>query len=263
MTRLIKSAFAQRATIWRLAKYDIKSRYLGSALGSFWVFVLPLINLSIMWFAFEFGLKAKEQNGMPFILWLVSGMVPWTFFSEAVSASTGSIIEKSYLVKKVVFNVELLPIVKVAASATLFLFLMIVMVAIFSVYGIYPNIYWVQVPYYMTCLFFLIFGISWFTSSIVVFYRDLGQVISVLLQVGFWLTPIFWSPKILPKQFSFITFLNPMNYIITGFRDSFMFDNWFWENPMSTVYFWSVVTFFWIVGSCLFRKLRPHFADVL
>lgn len=263
MLEIVKSFFKYRTVVWSLAKNDIKSRYLGSTLGSVWIFLLPLVNLFIMWFAFEHGLKTGAQHGVPFILWLITGMFPWTFFSESISSSTSSILEKSFLVKKVVFNVELLPLIKIVASLILFGFLSLVMILVFFAYGIFPDRYWLQIPYYAMCLILLVMSFSWFTSAVVVFYRDLGQVVSVGLQIGFWATPIFWSPALLPDQYRFITFLNPVNYIVSGYRDSFIVKSWFWEMPWQTLYFWTFIFVFSISGLLVFKKLRPHFADVL
>lgn len=263
MLELLKSLILHRKVVWTLAKNDIKSRYLGSSLGALWIFVLPLINLFIMWFAFEHGLKARPQGGAPFILWLITGMFPWTFFADAVSSSTNSVIEKSFLVKKIVFNVELLPFIKIVASSVLFAFLSLVMVIVFLVYRYLPDIYWLQIPYYMICLLALIMSLSWLTSAIVVFYRDLGQLIAIALQIGFWVTPIFWSSAQLPAHLRFVTFLNPVSYIVTGYRQSLIDKVWFWEFPAQGLFFWCFIFFFSTLGLVVFNKLRPHFADVL
>lgn len=263
MFSFLVSLLKNRSIVWSLAKNDIRSRFLGSFLGVLWVFLLPLVNLSIMWFAFEIGLKSGKQGGVPFILWLVTGMFPWTFFSDALLNSTNSVLEKSFLVKKIVFNVELLPLVKIVASMVLFVFLIFIMILLFLFYGLYPDIYWTQLIYYSICLLLLVMSLAWFTSSIVVFYRDLGQIVNVALQIGFWATPIFWSPSMLPKKLAFVTFLNPVNYVVSGFRDSLILKKWFWEYPGQAIYFWGFTICFFIIGLLIFRKLRPHFADVL
>lgn len=260
---LLSSLYSHRYILWSLAKNDFRSRYLGSLLGVLWAFLLPLVNLSIMWFAFQHGLKATPVERVPFILWLVTGMFPWAFFSEAVLNSSNSIVEKSFLVKKILFQVEFLPIIKIVASLFPFLFLSVVMLILFILCGFWPDLYWLQVPYYVICLCALVLSLSWLTSSIVVFYRDLGHVISVCLQLGFWITPIFWSPEKLPENFRFVFFLNPISYIITGYRNSLISKMWFWQEPVQTVYFWILTLSIGFFGLFVFKKLRPHFADVL
>lgn len=263
MSKLLKSLILQRQMVLSLAKSDFRSRYLGSLLGILWAFLLPLVNIVIMWFAFEYGIKANPKNGVPFILWLVSGMFPWAFFSDAILSSSNSIVEKSFLVKKVVFDVGLLPLIKVISSLFPFLFLSAVMLLLFIFYGYWPDIYWLQVPYYGICLCLLVLSFSWLTSSVVVFYRDLSQLIGVGLQLGFWITPIFWSPEHIPQKFHFLVFFNPVNYIITGYRNSLITKVWFWQEPLQTLYFWLFLCCLGGAGLIIFKKLRPHFADVL
>lgn len=263
MFQMFKSIIMHRGIIWELAKNDIRSRYLGSILGSLWIFIMPLINLTIIWGAFQFGLKAGQVNNVPFILWLITGLFPWIFFSESVLATSNSVIEKAFMVKKIVFDVELLPFIKIVASSILFIFLSLVMILMFLGYGHFPNKYWLQIPYFMFCLFSLVLSVSWLTSSIVVFYRDLGQVVSAGLQVGFWVTPIFWSPDLLPQKLRFLIFINPVSYIVSGYRDSLISKQWFWHSPIESLCFWGLVVACHVIGIVIFRRLRPHFADVL
>lgn len=263
MVPFLGAFIAQKHIVWNLVKSDFRSRYLGSFLGVLWAFLVPLVNLGIMWFVFEFGLKASPKEGVPFILWLVTGLFPWAFFSDSIQSATHSILEKSFLVKKVVFNVELLPLIKIFAAGIPLAFLTIVMLGMFAFYGYSPDLYWLQILYYSMCLVALVFSIASFTSAVIVFYRDLGQFIGMALQFGFWGTPIFWSPGQLPPRFQIFDFLNPVSYIVSGYRDTLIGKQWFWDNADQTLYFWSIVLILGFFGQKLFQRLRPHFADVL
>lgn len=95
------------------------------------------------------------------------------------------------------------------------------------------------------------------------FFRDMGQIVAIFLQFGFWLTPIFWSVKILPERFRSIVQYNPVYYIIEGYRDSLIYNTWFWEKVGLSVQYWVITLLFFFMGAVVFRKLRPHFADVL
>lgn len=246
-----------------LAKMDFKSRYLGSSIGSFWAFIFPLINLAIMWFAFHFGLKTPSVQGVPFILWIITGLFPWSFFTDAITSSMNSVIDKAFLVKKVVFPVELLPLIKIFASLIIFVFLNIIMILVFLFNGSVPNLAWLQVFYFGFCLTALVLSLAWLTSSVVVFYRDLGHVITIIVQLGFWASPVFWSGDNLPEKYWFILFFNPVAYVINGYRAAFFREEWFWTKPYEAIFFWGLVCLFTFIGYWLFRKLRPHFADVL
>uniref|UniRef100_A0AAE9TKJ9 ABC transporter permease n=1 Tax=Paenibacillus polymyxa TaxID=1406 RepID=A0AAE9TKJ9_PAEPO len=133
----------------------------------------------------------------------------------------------------------------------------------FSIYGFQPNIYYLQIPYFLICMIALLLGLSWITSSLVIFLKDVGQVVSMILQFGFWLTPIFYSLTAIPEKYQFLIKLNPLYYIIEGYRGIFLYHYWFWERPQQTLYFWLVTFIFLLIGYYLFKKLRPHFADVI
>lgn len=246
-----------------LTKKDFKTRYVGSFLGILWAFIQPTIQIIIFWFVFQVGFKSTPIDNFPFILWLISAMIPWFFISDSIQGATNSITDNSYLVKKVVFKVGLLPIVKIYSALWVHIFFIAVIFLMFSIYGYYPNVYNFQVIYYVFCISVLVLGISLITSSLIIFFKDMGQIVSTILQFGFWLTPIFYSLDIIPQKYAFLLKLNPAFYLIQGYRDTFIYKSWFWEHPKLTLYFWFCTIVILVVGRTMFKKLRPHFADVL
>jgi len=137
------------------------------------------------------------------------------------------------------------------------------MVILYLCYGINPNIYYIQFFYYLICIIVLVFATSLITSAIVIFFKDLGQIIIIFLQIGMWMTPIMWSHTILDNSTKFIAYMNPMFYITEGYRDTFINYIGFWTKPIQTLYFWVFTIILLIIGLSVFKKLRPHFADVL
>lgn len=259
----IEDLYKTRGLIWQLAQRDFKSRYLGSYLGLLWALIHPMATILVLWFVFEIGFKSKPVNDCPFILWLMTGMIPWFFFADAFSSSSNSIFEYSYLVKKVVFRLSSLPIVKIISALIIHLFFIMVILLSFALYRFPIDIHVLQILYYFPAALFLLIGLSWLTSSLAIFLKDIGQIIAVLLQFGFWLTPIFWSMDLLPPKYHSIIKLNPVFYIIEGYRDAFINKVWFWEHLNCTIYFWAVGGVLFISGALVFRGLKPHFADVL
>ena len=259
----LKTIWQNKRLLWSLIKNDFRQRYLGNVLGIAWAFIQPTATILIFWFVFQVGFKSQPVDNFPFILWLVAGMFPWFFFAEALSTGTNSIIANAFLVKKVVFRVSLLPIIPLFSALIVHLFFIFFMFGMFLYYGYTPDIYALQLFYYLFALSILILGLSWITSSVVVFFRDMGQLVSMLIQFGFWLTPIFWSMKMIPEKYHWIIELNPMVYIIDGYRNSMIYHKWFWEDMHMTLYYWSITLALFILGGLTFKKLRPHFADVL
>ncbi len=259
----IEDILKSRQLIFELAKKDFKSKYLGSFLGIIWAFIQPTITILIFWFVFQVGFKAMPVDNFPFILWLMCGMIPWFFFSESITLATNSIIDNSHLVKKIAFRVSILPIIKILTALFIHVFFILFLILMFLIYDYQPDIYYIQLIYYLFCTIFLVLGVSWVTSSLVVFLKDIGQIVNMLLQFGFWLTPIFWSLNMVPEKYYFLIKINPFYYIVEGYRDSLIYHKWFWQHAHLTPYFWFVVVFFLMLGAIMFRRLRPHFADVL
>jgi len=262
--RFLKHIIQNKELLITLIKNDFKKEYLGSYLGFLWAFIQPIAFMLVIWFVFQVGFKARPVEGnIPFFLWLIAAMIPWSFISNALMSGVNSIIGYSFLVKKVSFRVSILPIVKIGSALIIHLGLLLFLIASFVIYGYNPSIYWIQVIYYLFAAFVLILGISWMLSAIKVFVKDVSNIVAILLQFGFWLTPIFWNINMIPQKYRFIIQMNPFYYIIQGYRDSFIYHVWFWERMGLTIYFWSVAIFFFIIGAIVFKRLRPHFGDVL
>lgn len=262
--------FANRKLIWSLSKNDFKTRYAGSYLGIIWAFVQPIVTVLVYWFVFEKGLKAggvntKEGIEIEFVLWFVAALVPWFFFAEAWGNATNALLEYSYLVKKVVFKISILPIVKIISALFVHLFFIAFIIILYACYGYYPDAYYLQIIYYSLCMFVLALGLSYMTSAIVVFFKDLNQIISIILQIGMWLTPIMWNIDGigLSETAKNIFKLNPMYYVTMGYRDTFINEVWFFDHPFQTLYFWGFTLVTFLLGTFIFKRLKVHFADVL
>lgn len=259
----LRGIWRDRKVLWGLAKNDFRARFANSLLGGFWAFAQPLVTLLVLWFVFEVGFKNPPVSDVPFIVWLAPAYLVWAFFSEALVNGTNCLMEYSYLVKKVNFRVSLIPQVKIISSAfihaafILFIFFMLI------VCGVPLSIYNIQVLYYFACVCILLMGLNWLLSAIAPFVKDVVSVVNIIIQIGFWATPIFWSPEGMAPAVQVILHFNPMFYICRGYRDSFVDHVWFWERPMSTVYFWCAAAVCLMLGAYLFKKLRPQFADVL
>ncbi len=253
----------RRYLIWELIKREVAAQYIGSRLGFIWTIINPLALILIFWFVFGFGLKAKPLNNIPFAIWLTAGMAAWFNFAEIWGRATAIVVANPHLVKKVRFPTSILPVVTVGAalvSHTIFLGLLIVLLWGYHI----PLTFWIgQAAYYYAAMVVLVLGLSWLTASVNVFFRDTTQVVQLLLQIGFWGTPIFWDINIMPPTVRTILKLNPIYYIVQGYRDSFIYGVPFWHDWRWGLYFWSVAGLILMTGALVFRRLRPHFADVL
>lgn len=261
---LVQELKNNKELIWNLAKNDFKTKYAGSYLGIIWAFVQPIVTILVYWFVFQFGLRAGSPiKDIPFILWFITGLIPWFFFQDALLNATNCMLEYSYLVKKVLFKISVLPIIKIISALFIHLVFIGFLFFVSAIYGFYPSQYTVQLIYYSFCTFCISLALSYLTSAIVVFFKDLGQIINIFLQIGMWMTPIMWSYKMVPEKYQWILKVNPLYYIIEGYRDTFINKVWFFERYFQTIYFWIITLILFVIGAMIFKKLKPHFADVL
>lgn len=260
---MIKELVKHRKLIFELSKNDFKAKYATSFLGTVWALVLPLTTILVFWYVFQMGLKNSDINEFPFIVWYVPAFLSWNYFAEALSGATNSIREYSYLIKKVNFPVTIIPVVKIVSSLFVHIFFLLIIILINMVYGIMPSIYYVQVFYYMTCVTLFLLGLGWLFSSLSVIVPDMANVVNVILQIGFWVTPIIWNPENMSERIQNIMKINPMYYICQGYRETFIYQKWLWKNIEGLVLFWGVVLFIWFLGGYVYMKTKDRFADLL
>lgn len=262
--RFFKHLFNAKELILTLIVNDFKKQYLGSYLGLVWAFLQPMTFMFVIWFVFDIGMRAGPPVGdTPFFLWLICGMVPWFFISGALTSGTGAVVSNAFLVKKVHFRVSVLPMIKISSELIIHVALLGFMMIAFLLYGYTPSVYWLQIPYYLICTIVLLLGLTWLSSAIRVFVKDIGNFVAVLMQMGFWATPIFWSLDMLPEEYRWILKLNPAYYIVEGYRNTFVTHEWFWEDMTLTAYYLGFALVSLLLGAIVFKRLRPHFGDVL
>ena len=257
-----------RKLIWKLAKNDFKNRFAGSYLGKVWAFVQPVITVALYWFVFDYvmGARAEALAGtiqIPYVIWLTAGLVPWFFFSEAITGGTMALLEYSYLVKKVVFKISVIPIIKIISASFTHIFFVCFMLVVYVCMGYTPDLYLLKITYFSLFLFLFVLALVYSTCAMVLFFRDLAQIINIGLQIGMWATPILWDLNTVPPVMQFVLKINPMFYIVNGFRSAMFENTWFWQDFYSTMYFWIVTVVLFGIGALIFRRLKVHFADVL
>lgn len=248
----------------KLVKNDLKSRYSGSVFGIVWAFIQPLVTILVFWYVFQIGFRNPPVDNIEFILWFIAADIPWIYFNDAVLSSTNVLYEYSYLVKKMKFKVWMLPVIKVFSSLYIHVFFMIFIVGMYLLYGYSFQISWLSMVYYSFAMTVLITGIAFIVSSLAVFLKDASQIVGIILQIGFWLTPVFWADSSMNASVLRILKLNPLYYIISGYRDAFIYGVHFWQESVRlTLYFWIAAGFVLLAGIKVYKKLEVHFADLL
>lgn len=263
MLETIVDIWKERKLILVLSQADFKKKFVGSYLGIFWMFVQPIISILIYYLVFQVGFKTNPVDDMPYVLWLMPGIFPWFFFNEALQGGVLTLNSYQHLVKKIVFKIDILPMVKIVSSLFLHLIFLYINIIVYLLWGEFPSFWWLQSIYYLICNLLLIIGLVYLTAAINVFIKDMNQIVNICLQFGFWLAPIMWDESVMPAIMRPFLRLNPFTYIVNGFRDSFVFEVGFWERPIDTAYFWIITLIILLIGVKLYKRMEPHFADML
>lgn len=248
---------------WQFAIDDFKMKYAGSILGGAWAFLQPIITILLYWFVFQLGFRSQPVENFPFILWLVTGLVPWFFVNEAVISATVSLVEYSYLVKKVLFNIKILPLVKILSTFFVQIALVVFTIILFIIFGYYPQLDYIRIFIYLIYMFLLAAGLGYLSATIYVFFRDTIQIVNIIFQILFWTTPIVWDFQIMPEAIRNILIYNPLYYIINGYRRIFIFQDQNIQSIGMVVYYWCAAILLFAAGRILFNKCKDHFPDVL
>ncbi len=247
-----------------LVENDLKSRYSGSAFGIVWAYIQPLVTILVFWYVYQIGFRNAPVKDVEFILWFSAAFIPWTFFSDGTISSANVMYEYSYLVKKMKFKVWELPLIKVCTSLTIHLFFVVFLLGMYLLYGHDPSWTWIGILYYSFYTCVLLVGNAFLNASLTVFVKDFGQLVGILMQIGFWLTPIFWSAETMSPSVLRILKLNPMFYVATGYREALIDGVWFWQRSMGqTVYYWGIAFGIVLLGVMVYRHLKEHFTDLL
>ena len=249
--------------LWSLAKNDFKARFASSYLGAVWAFAQPMATMLVFWYVFQVGLRNAPVGGVPFIIWFAPAYLIWVYFSDTVTMTTACMSEYSYLVKKINFRVSIIPVMKLISGSLVHIAFIIFIFFLNIFYGYGISVYNLQAIYYFICTFILLIGLGWLLSAITPFVRDVPSIVGVVLQILFWTTPIVWNPDNMSESVQFVLKINPMFYICRGYRDAFINHIWFWQYGFSGLYFWCITLIIFALGAYTFKKMRPHFADVL
>ena len=252
-----KSLYDYRELLKTSISKDVRGKYKNSILGVVWSFLNPLLQIAV--YALVFPLLMRGAGIDNYTVFICCGLIPWTFFSAAISRTAFTIIENGNILKKVYFPREILPISVVTSEAINFAISTLIIIAFVIGYGVGITKYVIFYPLILLIQYFLLIGISFIVSSVTVFFRDLQHFINIALQLFFYATPIVYAPGQIPESFQWIIQYNPMTYIINAYRDIFYYKQEPDVLSLVIVLVFSIVLC--LVGYFIFHKLQKKFAE--
>ena len=265
LINIIKEHIAYKKQIGKLAMADLTKTYRGAALGWMWAIIKPTVTIFVYWFAFSIGLRMSSNvNGYPYFLWLIAGVVPWFYMSEMISGGTDAIRRYGYLVTKMKFPVSTIPTFVNISKLLVHCILVFIVIVIFRLFHRALDIYYLQIPFFMllTFVFFELWGLL--SAPLGAISKDYANLIKAFITAVFWLSGIMWNPETISngtlKKFLMI---NPITYLVNGYRNCFINKVWFWEQPRRLLYFVVTCAVMLVLGLIIYRKLRKEIPDVL
>lgn len=255
----LRDLWHYRDLLYILTERDVKVRYKQTALGAIWAIIQPLFTMLI--FSLFFGkLAGIPSDGVPYPLFVYAGILPWIFFSNALTKSGNSLVSNSNLITKVYFPRMIIPIATVAAGLLDFLIAFGFLVILMFYYGVGLSANLLMIPILVVLTSLLAIGVGMYTSALNVKYRDVGQILPFLVQLWMFATPIIYPVSIVPEKWRWVLAINPLAGIIEGYRASFFNKPFDWTAlAVSTV----ITLVILMYAAYTFRKMERGFADVI
>ncbi|MYL20118.1 teichoic acid ABC transporter permease [Halobacillus litoralis] len=254
--------------IKRLSIFQLKSNNNNNYLGMAWEVINPIIQLGIYWFVFGIGIRGGEGiDGVPFVYWLSTGLFAWFFFNTATMDGAKSINSRLNLISKMNFPISAIPSFVILSAFYQHLILGVVLILIFILSGQGLSIHLLQLPYYMFALVSLVFSLTLISSTLTTIVRDIQAGLRSIIRMFLYLTPILWSTDRLPESMRHLVEtvlkINPLFYVVEGYRNAFLGNGWFYEDTGYTLYFWIMVITMFIAGAMLHMKFKKNFVDYI
>ena len=267
LLKIIKQHYTWRRQLIKLAKADLIKTYSGSALGWAWAIIKPAVLIFVLWFAFDLGLRLNKgsDNGYPFVLWLVAGLIPWFYMDEMFMQGANALRAYNYLVTKMRFPIATIPTFVGISKLYVHMFLVALTILFFLGYGFKPDIYLLQLPIYMVCMYLFFLAWAQFASMLTCMSKDFYNLVGAATQALFWLSGILYDVKTMDVPHALKTFLlfNPISFISNGYRNIFIYKIWIWEEPRVFVYFLIVLAIMAALALWAYRKLYKEIPDVI
>lgn len=251
-----------RELFYVLAWRDLSVRYKQTVIGLAWALIRPFLTMLVFTLVFNTLARLPSEGAAPYALMVYAGLLPWQFFSTALSESSGSLISNANLISKVYFPRLIVPTAAVVVSFVDFLISFVILLGLMVWYRFLPGWHIVTLPLFVAMAFFASLGPGLWMTALNVKYRDFRYVIPFVVQFGLYVSPVGFSSTVVPEQWRLLYSLNPMVGVIDGFRWAILGESsaLYWPGFLLS---WGVIAVFLWLGVRQFRKMEKSFADLI
>lgn len=251
--------------IFKLAKSDLIKTYRGAALGWAWAVIKPMVTLFVFWFAFTVGLRAGKPVGeYPYFLWLESGFLPWFFMQELITGGAACIRKYSHLVTKMKFPISIIPTYVNLSHLYTHMVLLAISIVLFICFGKMPDVYYLQIPFYMLLMFLFFTVWSLFAGLLSAISKDFQNLVTAFSSAIFWMSGIIYNVDDIHNRWvRLLLKFNPVTVISGGYRKCFVYKQWFFEDKVELLCYFITLSLFAAGALWAYGKLRKEIPDVL
>lgn len=253
-----KDIWRYRELFYILSWRDIKVRYKQTVIGGAWSILRPVLTTIIFTFVFSRIANLENSSLAPYTLMVYAGMLPWQFFSNALTEASNSLIGNTNLISKVYFPRMIVPASSIITSLVDFLISFALMIVLFVLYRFMPPLQIILLPFFLILAILAVLGSGLFVTALNVKYRDFRYIIPFIVQFGLFITPVGFSSSHIPEKWRLLYGLNPMVGVVDGFRWCILGDKMYWPGFFISV---SIILFFLFLGVWYFRRTEKSFAD--
>lgn len=264
--QILSASWERRLQIFNLAKFDLRKKFSGTALGPIWLFAGKVVYIGVFWFALEVGLRSSRDIGgdAPYILWLTAGLIPWFYISDLIHGGINVFKKYKYLVNKIKFPLPAIPTIYSLSNMFIHLVFLVALIVMYFLSGQGLKIYLIQLPFAVLIMFVFFYMYSLTLSCLSVISKDFYNFMSTLN------TPVFWMSGIIFNVYALgidwletILMFNPITFVVTFYRAIFYDQIWIWEKPMALIGFGTVFLIMFLLMIVVYRRTHEEVPDVI
>lgn len=269
---VVKENFSNLYRIFCIAKYELLADMRDSKFGLFWNFASPAIQVLTYFLIFGLAWSRKpiKHDGIEinYLPWLVVGYAAWWFIQPCIQNGCNAIFSKTSVITKMKFPVSVLPATICAKEFFNHLCMMLIAIVMLFMCGFFPNVYWLGLIYFTICSFMFVESVTLILSVLTMLWRDVRKLVTSLMRMLMYFSPIIWECHFAASVpfhniLNIIMKLNPVYYIVNGYRDCIFYNRWIFAHPAQTIYFWGVTIVLFVIGCMLMYKFKRKFIDLI